>query len=311
MDTRRLTEGAMVSGIYAVLLLLSYFTPLGVVSTLVLPVPFLVYAARHRAGDLVAVVTVCTLLTVILVGLPSVFLPLWSGLTGGVMGTVYRLRREAYLAFSAGMVATLVSFLCMLVIMNLFFSVNMLQDLRQAMEESLRMTQSWLESMGLDVPENPQLAQLPDMLVRMFPFLLFFSSATVSLLTHWIGGTVLRRLGTSAPRLPAFHTWRFPRLLLFLYLPVLLYLLIPPSSRVAALEPVLINLQAAFEVLFIIQGLSFVFFLAKARNLHKSVPVLAVVGLILPPFSLLFSLVLSILGIVDVGFPLRERISSL
>jgi len=42
----------------------------------------------------------------------------------------------------------------------------------------------------------------------------------------------------------------------------------------------------------------------------KSVRIIAVVGLFLPPFSLLFSLAFSILGIVDVGFPLRERLRS-
>ncbi len=300
----------MVSGIYAVLLFLSYYTPLGTVTAMLLPVPFLVYAARHRVGDVVAVIAVCTMLTLVLVGLPTLFLPLWAGLTGGVMGIFYQRRNEAYLAFSAGLVATLVSFLLMLILMNLLFSFNLLVEMRQLIEESLRMTQSWMGGLGLEIPEDPLLEQLPEMFVQMFPFLLFFSSAAISLLTHWVGGTILRRLGTPAPRLPAFHTWRFPRVLLFIYLPVLLYMLIPPSSRVAALEPILINLQPAFEILFIIQGLSFVFFLSKVRNLHKAIPVLAVVGLFLPPFSLLFSLVLSILGIVDVGFPLREQISS-
>ena len=300
----------MASGIYAILLLLSHYTPLGTVTTLLLPVPFLVYAARHRAGDLAAVAGVCTLLTLLLTGVASLFLPIWSGLTGGVMGAIYRRRHEAYLAFSAGMIATLLSFLVLLALLNVLFSVNLLAEMRLLMEESVRLSQSLLGSVGLGSPENPFLEQLPEMFVRMFPFLLFFSAAAISLLVHWIGGTILRRLGTPAPRLPAFHSWRFPRLLLFIYLPVLLYMMIPAESRWAPLEPVLFNLQPAFEVLFIIQGLSFVFFLTEGGKLHKSFRVIAVVGLLLPPFSLLFSFALSILGIVDVGFPLRERISS-
>ncbi|MFO7263954.1 MAG: hypothetical protein A6D91_02930 [Bacillaceae bacterium G1] len=309
-ETRRLTEGAMASGIYAVLLLLSYYTPFGVVTTLLLPVPFVVYAARHRIGDVVVMAAVCTLLTVLLTGVASLFLPLWSSLTGGTMGVVYRQRREAYWAFSAGMIATLVSFLLFLVVMNFLFSVNLLTEMRRLMEESLQMSQSLLQRVGLEAPENPLLAQLPDMFVALFPFLLFFSAATASLLVHWLGGTILRRLGTPVPRLPAFHTWRFPRLLLYLYLPVLLYMFVPAESRWAPLEPVLMNLQPAFEVLFVLQGLSFIFFLTEIGKWPKSVRIIAVVGLFLPPFSLLFSLAFSILGIVDVGFPLRERLRS-
>jgi len=300
----------MASGIYAILLLLSHYTPLGTVTTLLLPVPFLVYAARHRAGDLAAVAGVCTLLTLLLTGVASLFLPIWSGLTGGVMGAIYRRRHEAYLAFSAGMIATLLSFLVLLALLNVLFSVNLLAEMRSLMEESLRMSQSLLGSMGIESTDDAVFHQLPDMFVRMFPFLLFIFAATVSFLVHWIGGTILRRLGTPAPRLPAFHTWRFPQILLFLYLPVLLYMMVPAESRWEPLEPVLMNLSPAFEVLFIIQGLSFVFFLCEHGKLHKSLRVVAVAGLLLPPFSLLFTLVLSILGIVDVGFPLRERILS-
>ncbi len=301
----------MASGIYAVLLLLSFYTPLGTVTTLLLPVPFVVYAARHRVGDLVAMVGVSTLLTLLLTGVASLFLPLWAGLTGGAMGIMYQKKRqEAYWAFSAGMLATLFSFLVLLILLNVLFSVNLLTEMRLLMEESIRLSRSLLDSVGLESPEVSFFDQLPDLFVRMFPFLLFFSAATISLLVHWIGGTILRRLGTSAPRLPAFHTWRFPRLLLFLYLPVLLYMLIPAESRWEPLEPVLLNLQPAFEVLFVIQGLSFVFFLIETKKWPKSLRVIAVIGLLLPPFSLLFTMAFSILGIVDVGFPLRERISS-
>ncbi len=74
-----------------------------------------------------------------------------------------------------------------------------------------------------------------------------------------------------------------------------------------------IGAQAVNNVLMLtgifmaLQGLSFIFYYAYVKNITKALPVMSVLLTIFVPF--IFLHLVRLLGIIDIGFALRDRIS--
>jgi len=133
---------------------------------------------------------------------------------------------------------------------------------------------------------------------------LFLSVLTVPtvLLSAWAGRRFLVRSGFPEKRLPPFHRWRFPKSFLFYYLVscVAAFLFDAESWAYSFFAGSFMIL----DILFAVQGLSFLSFLLHRKGLSRGWLWLAVFALFLPPAAFL----LLVLGIMDVGTRMRERL---
>jgi uncharacterized protein YybS (DUF2232 family) len=68
---------------------------------------------------------------------------------------------------------------------------------------------------------------------------------------------------------------------------------------------VIANLSFILQMLMVLQGLSFVFYITHVKGYPKAVPIVVIVLIFLLPFILY---IVRILGIIDLGFDLRKRL---
>lgn len=86
-NTRRLTEGAILLAAFAVILLISFYAPvIGVVASLFLPLPFMLFAAKNDWKSTIVFVVSSLLLSLVFGSILSLPLTLASSTTGAVMG---------------------------------------------------------------------------------------------------------------------------------------------------------------------------------------------------------------------------------
>ncbi|WP_157057907.1 DUF2232 domain-containing protein, partial [Calditerricola satsumensis] len=79
MSVRGVVEGAVALALYGVMLALSAYTPLGLFLSLVLPLPFAVYAARQGWQPSAWAAALALVLTAFLFGLPAVPAAVFAG----------------------------------------------------------------------------------------------------------------------------------------------------------------------------------------------------------------------------------------
>lgn len=306
-QVRAMLEGALLSGIFLVLMFLTLYTPIGILTAMALPVPFTIYAARNDVKKSLLVVVASTLLTILIGALPSIFSALFAGALGVVMGTLYRQKKSAFSSFIGGTLTSLVSLLISLVVSYYMFNINPVTAIQDMLKESMEMSEAMIGQFGAVDPKQVEaMENMVGMISKMVPMLLILGSAQFAILNHWLSRKVLQRLGTQVQGFPPFREWKWPKSILYYYLAVLAVSMFVASNADHVLQVVVLNIKPILDIMMMIQGLSFLVFFSYQKGWGKIVPILAVVFVfIFPPFPF----ILVIMGILDLGIDLRNKLS--
>src|SRR5699024_526177 len=279
--SKQLTEGALLTAVYIVLLLIVFFIPvLQLVGIFVLPVPFAIYAAHHGWKPSIVMAFVALLLTAMFVTFVSLPITLLSAIVCIVIGKGMHRKKYAYDTWARGNVAYVVGFVLILAMLQFVFSIIIFDEINLVIDEMMATLNSITSQLQLGTDVESQLELIEEQM-RQFPDLLpstmVIMSIIYALITQWVSYKVINRLNRENYSFPPFKQLNFTPAIIWLY------------------------------ILLIIQGFSFIFFIADYKKIHKAVPIGAVVVTLLIPFIFMF--LIEITGIIDLGISLKKRIS--
>ncbi len=301
---RGLAEGALITAIYFVLLWLTIYTPIGIVTTLILATPFIVMGARHDTRAVILTVVASILVAGLLTGISGILLTISFGAIGTVMGLSYQKKKSGWTALSLGFLTTIASYILMLAISFYVFDINIIEWIQKITDESLDISRSIAG--GTDETWD-MLEKSLDMIIALLPAILILSAIISTMITHIVGTKILKRLGLHIGQLPPFKDWKLPRILLFYYLISLLLTIIPGVKDIQWIETIALNSIYIISMLLMVQGVSFVSYFADAKGWGKSAPIFAVIGIvILARYG--FPYFISLLGMIDLGFDIRGKV---
>jgi len=309
--SKQLTEGALLTAVYIVLLLIVFFIPvLQLVGIFVLPVPFAIYAAHHGWKPSIVMAFVALLLTAMFATIVSLPMTLLSAIGGIVIGNGMHRKKNAYDTWARGTVAYVVGFVLILAMLQFVFSINIFDEINLVIDEMMATLNSITSQLqfGTDVESQleiieEQMRQFPDLL----PSTMVIMSIIYALITQWVSYKVINRLNRENYSFPPFKQLNFPPAIIWLYLLALIVSFVGGADQGSTLGIVIVNAMALLSILLIIQGFSFIFFIADYKKIHKAVPIGAVVVTLLIPFIFMF--LIEITGIIDLGISLKKRIS--
>lgn len=309
--SKQLTEGALLTAVYIVLLLIVFFIPvLQIVGIFVLPVPFVIYAAHHGWKPSIVMAVVVLLLTAMFATIVSLPMSLLSAIGGIVIGNGMHQKKNAYDIWARGTVAYVIGFVLILALLQLVFSINIFNEINMIIDEMMATLNSITSQLqlGTDVESQleiieEQMRQFPDLL----PSTMVIMSIIYALITQWVSYKVINRLNRENYSFPPFKQLNFPPAIIWLYLITFIVSFIGGVEQGSTLGIVIVNAMALLSILLIIQGFSFIFFIADHKKIHKAVPIGAVVVTLLIPFIFMF--LIEITGIIDLGISLKKRIS--
>ncbi|WP_142346158.1 YybS family protein [Bacillus cereus] len=307
-QARFVTEGAALLAIYAMLLLISMYVPiLGTVVTFALPLPFILLMIRHKLSN-VLVIFVASLFVTIIVSQPmNLVKTIMFGLIGIVLGYMYKTRKKPVEILIAGTLAYLIGFVLIYVASIKFFNIDIMKQMQSMFSESMKQSEKIVRATGMPVSKEQKelLAQMNNILQTLFPSILVLISVCFSWITLIISGSVLKKLKHDVIPWPKFKDIQLPKSIVWYYVIFILlatFIKVEPTSY---LHMVFSNLYVIFALLLVLQGLTFIAFLAHKKGFTKGVPIISFIVCMFIP--MLFPLV-TILGIIDLGISLRSKI---
>ncbi|WP_053217739.1 YybS family protein [Virgibacillus senegalensis] len=302
-------EGAIVAVLYLLLMFLTLFVPIiEVVTLFLLPVPLMVFAARYgwkRAAVLFGLLALASFLFLTYFSLPLVLL---TGIGGLMTGIAIHQRLTAYETWARGTVGFVIGLLLTFLAVQGLFQINIVQEINQAIQDSVAQSQKMLEDFGMAFEQEEVDVLLEQMrqIVNLLPVILVVIALVLGLVSQWIGYKVIGWLDKTTLRFPPFRQFRLPVGLVWIYFAALIVTWASgdPDSiwHIGA-----VNVTNLAGLLVALQGLSFLFFYVHHKGISVAVPIIAIVLTVLFPFIGLY--LLRILGIIDLGFSLRNRIN--
>ncbi|MDQ4483916.1 YybS family protein [Bacillus cereus] len=307
-NTKFITEGAALLAIYAMLLLISMYVPiLGAVVTFALPLPFILLTIRYKLSSAFVIFTAALFITVIVSQPMNLVKTTMFGLIGIVLGYMYKKQKKPVEILMAGTLAYLIGIMLIYVASIKFFNIDLMKQIQNMFNESMTQSEKIVTAAGMPISKEQKelFVQMNDILQTVFPSILVMVSVCLSWITVIISGSALRKLKHDVIPWPKFKDIQLPKSIVWYYVIFILlstFIKVEPTSY---LHMVFSNLYVIFALLLVLQGLTFIAFLAHSKGFTKGVPIISFIACMFIP--MLFPLV-TILGIIDLGISLRSKI---
>ncbi|WP_068675992.1 YybS family protein [Oceanobacillus sp. Castelsardo] len=308
-QSKKITDGTLMIAIYMVLLFITIFVPfLSMISVFLLPVPFVLYAAKYNWKPSLLIWVLAIIFTVLFTSVFTLAVPIVMGIGGIIIGSAIYRNLSAYETLARGAFGFVIGLLLLFVAIQVLFQVNFMAELRTMVSESVEMSTAILESVGIQ-GQTEQFQELMEMQIQYFvvilPVLLIATAFLLAFISQWISYKLINRIEKEDLYFPPFRTLRFPTSILGLYLIVIIFSLFElDTSGIVYL--IIQNANVVLSFLLAIQGFSFIFYYTHHKKLPKFIPILSVILTVLLP--IIFLTIVRIIGIFDIGFNMRERL---
>ncbi|WP_017150084.1 YybS family protein [Bacillus bingmayongensis] len=308
--TRLITEGSILLAVYAVLLLISLYIPIvSIVAIFALPLPFLLFMVRYPFSSTCMLFAAALFVTIIVSSPLSLVNTCMSGIIGVALGYMYKKKKGPVEILLVGMLAYLFSFVLIYVVSIKLLNIDLIKQMQDMLKEGMEQSEKIMKATGAPISKEQKdlFGQFSDIIWMLLPSLLVMVSLIFSWLTVLMAGNVLRRLKYTVTPWSKFRDMQLPKNIVWYYV---IFILLSTFIKVESgsyLDMAFTNLYTIFSLLLVFQGFSCIAFFAHIKGYTKAIPIISFVLVMIVP--ILFPLV-TILGIIDLGFSLRSKIQS-
>lgn len=310
-QAKKITDGALLTAIYIVLLLIVIFVPfIMLIGLFILPIPFIMYTTRHGYRPALLMLFAALSFSLLFATIVSLPVTLLMGIGGIVIGNAVHKQLKPYETWARGTVGFIVGIILVILLLQIVMNINIYTEMQTMIEESIDMTKKLLTQFGAGEGELKQLGPIEEQM-RAFPDLLPSSIAVTSILiafvSQWLSYKIMNRAENRQLFFPPFKQLNFPISIIWIYF-LALIIMLATMNTTGSLYIATINIMALVTTLIAIQGYSFIFFYADHKKMHKAIPIVVTVVTLLIPFFFMF--IIRILGIIDLGFSLKARLAN-
>jgi uncharacterized protein YybS (DUF2232 family) len=303
-----ITEGAILLALFLVLMLFALYAPfVGAIIQLVLPLPFMIFTIRHGHAVSVMLLIAGSILSILFGSVTNILIAFTFGFSGLTMGYFYK-RNQSMGALIGGSIAYTISFVITYIVTILFLGIDFINDSIGLLKESIDQSKSMITAIDPKTDVEEQFIQFEkglELIPTLIPTIFVSIGMIYALLSHLIAVPVLKRLKVGVSPLKPFRQLRMPTSIIWYYLIVSVLLMIKPDQD-SFYFMALLNLFYILQFFIFIQGFSFIFYYSYVKRLSKAIPIIVVIASILIPILLYL---VRILGIIDLCFPLRDKIT--
>ncbi|MDQ1911161.1 DUF2232 domain-containing protein [Paenibacillus sp. GD4] len=295
--------------VYILILLSMFFLPvINMVTSALVMVPVLVMYTKlpakrfalHYAISLAVVYLVVSSISAGWVGALILSIALFFLPPVIQMGNLYKKRASARSVITAGTVTLLGELLLGLVVSQLF-GLNPLGKMKQFMLGSLNSLPAQLQEL---IPMDKDI--LVQLMTQMLPVYMIGFGLFYAVVTHWLARKALVRSGESISKYKPIREWMLPKSFVWFYLISLIMEMFVRDTH-SVFFTLLLNLMPLLTFAFAVQGIAFLFYVAYSKGWNRALPIIGIISLfVFPPAYF----VISLLGVFDVAFPIRDRLAA-
>lgn len=309
-QSKKITDGAMLIAVYFVILLISLLVPFTILlGMFLLPIPFVIYTYRHDWQPAIVMLIVAILVSLLIAPVVSLPMTILVGLGGVMIGMSIHHKYSPYETWARGSIGFVAGLLFLFLFSQFALQINWVQEIDQLVEESVEMSRQLTEQFGLGEQSEDQIERLEEQLVilkDLIPVSISIIAIILAFLTQWMSYKVINRLENQQLRFPPFRSLRFPAPLIWVYFFAIIFTLLnTDTSSVIYIGSYNVYILVGFFMM--LQGFSFIFFFTHHKKMSNILPITSIILTIILPSITLY--IIRILGIIDIGFGLRDRIS--
>lgn len=218
------------------------------------------------------------------------------------MGLCYKKKSSSKLAILAGTLS-MMGILILFLIIGRIAGYDPMVDFKDILQANIdRFPAQLQEQFNAGAIDN-----LLFLVSQMIPFFIVVFSLYYVIITHWLARRLVNRRKELIPGLPPVRTWMLPKSLVWYFVICMILDFFVRTEAGSFLSMILLNLFPLLTLAFVVQAVSFLSFYVHVRKKSRVWPVLLVALVIFIPAT---QYIISLVGLFDVMFPLRERISN-
>ncbi len=303
-QTKRLTQGAMMVAIFAILIAIAFYIPvINIIATAFALLPIAWFSAKYDRASSILVATMAVVITFFFGGLLIMPFSIIFAALGVAIGDALRTKKSKLFLLMSSSLTLLFTFAIQYLVSLRLFEFDFIQDSMQLMRKSYEQAMTFSERVtGSQVVTEEYLNALFDMMEMALPASITLGVFILAFILISVNLPILKRLKIDVPKFAPFKNMRLPKAILWYYLIVLIINIFVNPEVGSILYVIILNLSFILWVLFTLQGLSFIFYLIEEYGAPSFLKVLVVI-LTMPLYSFLI-----LLGIIDLGFNLRAFI---
>ncbi|HJF30923.1 MAG TPA: YybS family protein [Sporosarcina psychrophila] len=300
-NARKITYGAMMIALFAILLAVSLYMPLvGSITMFFIPLPIILYRLKYDRASALLMLAAGIVLSLLIGGILLVPFALVHGILGFIIGETIRKGKTKFYIFMASGLTLLIMGMGMYVGAVLFFGFNMIDELMTVMQTTKEKMTSFMANTG-GLPDNYDeiITATFDVYEYTIPSLFIMSIFTLAFIILTLNLGVAKRLGFEVPKFPPFREMKLPIITVILYGVILLITLFTDMKPGTNLYLIIVNATTLLRFLFLLQGVSLIHYYVNEMKLPKVATVVATI------FALVLTPITTMLGILDTGVNIR------
>ncbi|WP_272479996.1 YybS family protein [Aquibacillus koreensis] len=309
MDSKVVKEGIILAVVYIILLFLTLILPGSeLITFFLLPIPFIIFTSRYEWKYSIIFI-VLTLLLSMFISVLSLPIGIMAAIGGVMIGFAIKQNLSPYETWARGTVGFVLGLLFVFISIQGLFQVNLFEELKQMIDESLEMSNQMMKDFGFNpsVDVSEQIKQQMYDILNLIPYIMVMIAMVIGFLSQWVSYKVLNKLEKRKLSFPPFKRFALPKMMIWIYFFAYLFTMfsMQPDSM---LYISVINIFHLVGFLLVLQGFSFIFFFAEKKGIPKAVPIIVMIFSFIIPVIGLY--IIRILGIIDLGFSLKERLNN-
>lgn len=298
MDQREhqkaMLEAAMIATLTTIFVVGTFYIPLLSMLLVLIPVPFLVLAARRATRYAFFSLLIATLLIGVLTGvLYSLFIFVIFGPLTVVMGASLRREKQPHEAIFSGAVASAAATFLLIYLIAVVSGIQLTVELGRIFESVLQQQINSLQQLSID---PVAVEEMINYMLLIFPALIMVQALFGAFLNYYLTIAVLRRSEGYKKELPEFSRFRLPGHVVMGSFLVLVLSWLTGYMEGINTEGMVANVVLLIMMVFFMQGLSLISYWIKGTRVPKWVRIAALIVLVL--LSPIIT-VIAMLGIID------------
>ena len=288
--------------VLSLLMLCLFAVPgLNVVAMLLIFVPFTVlYTVVNKKVFTGCVVVVLLLASLLVDPIAMIFLGIVALIPSIVLGEMYLKNKPSTRIIPYMTAIVLLVLMVSLLILDRAFSVSLISQFQSLLQSQYAMLGD--QNVLPATLTSEMLDAMVTSMLNLIPLAMAMMALVIVICSHYIARRVVNSYGVTVTAFPQAKDWNLPRKLVFIYFVVYLIELMIDVTNTGFFTIAILNIVPALSFAFTVQAIGFFFYLADHYKWPKIVPILiALPVLFIPLFS--------ILGLIDVAFNLRKRIT--
>ena len=306
---RKVAEGGVLLALYSILLFLAIQLPfIGSIIFFILPIPFILIGIKQTMAWAFGFLVIACLLTMIFGTILALPVTLLTGFPGITIG--YHLRKS-HSTIRIFISTVLVILGCLIVMFGFsvwFMNMNVITESIEMLKTSVDKSTEMLATFG-QTPSDKSIENIYvaiDLLDTLIPSMFVITSLILSFLILLVAQPFLKRFSEKKLKWPPFRDLQLPKSILWYYLITMIVAMTTNPNQGEFLFIVISNLLFILQFFVLMQGLSFVFFWSDRQGWSKVIPTIMIIFIFMSP---LFQFIVRFLGVIDLGFPLRQNIA--